>query len=154
MSASAPGLGDRADEGGDAPVVAAQLEDLLDDGAVLGLELADRSSPAGDSSGLLVGLDEEAAAGVGLGGAGDGAVQAVQGHGVAAAGQPHLVGHLGHGADLRVLALVLGHEQHALLVADVDGQRHAHVGEDDDVVQRHEQQLAHGVFTLLGKSSC
>src|SRR5207245_227540 len=34
-------LGDRADEGRDAPVVAAQLEDLLDDGAVLGLELAD-----------------------------------------------------------------------------------------------------------------
>ena len=34
------GLGDRADEGGDAAVVAAQLEDLLDDRAVLALELA------------------------------------------------------------------------------------------------------------------
>ena len=33
------GLGDRAHEGGDAPVVAAQLEDLLDHRAVLALEL-------------------------------------------------------------------------------------------------------------------
>ena len=33
-------LTDRAHEGGDAPVVAAQLQDLLDDGAVLALELA------------------------------------------------------------------------------------------------------------------
>ena len=98
----------------------------------------------------LVGLDEEAAAGVGLGGAGDRAVQAVQRHGGVAAGQPHPVGHLGDGADLRVLAVVLGHEQHALLVADVDRQRHVHVGEDDDVVERDEQELAHGGFTLLG----
>ena len=146
------GLRDRAEEGGDAAVVAAQLEDLLDDGAVLGLELADLHARR-----LLVrpllDLDEEAPARVGLGGARDRAMEAVQRDGVAAAGQPHRVGHLGHGADLRVLAFVLGHEQHALLVADVDGQRHAHVGEDDDVVQRHEQELAHGRFTLLEKFS-
>ena len=78
-------------------------------------------------------------------------MEAVQRHGVAAAGEPHLVRDLGHGSDLGVLAVVLRHEEHALLVADVDRQRHAHVGEDDDVVERHEQELAHGVFTLLGK---
>ena len=39
VSASAPGLLDRAQEGGDALVGAAQLEDLLDHGAVLAHEL-------------------------------------------------------------------------------------------------------------------
>ena len=43
------GLGDRADEGGDTAVVAAQLEDLLDDRAVLGLELADASRTSSGS---------------------------------------------------------------------------------------------------------
>ena len=98
----------------------------------------------------LVGLDEETAPGVGLGCARDRAVEAVQRHGGVAAGQPHPVGHLGDGADLGVLAVVLGDEQHALLVADVDRQGHVHVGEDDDVVERDEQELAHSGFTLLG----
>ena len=52
----------------------------------------------------------------------------------AAPTQPDAVGHLGDGADLRVLVVVLGDEQHALLVADVDGEGHVHVPEDDDVV--------------------
>ena len=59
-------LGDRAHEGGDAAVVAAQLEDLLDHGAVLALELA--GSPV---ERLVVGvrldLDAEVAARVGAG---------------------------------------------------------------------------------------
>ena len=88
--------------------------------------------------------------GIGLGGAGNGAVQPVQGDCASASGQAHLVGHFRDRADLCVLALVLGHEQHALVVADVDRQRHAHVGEDDDVVQGDEQKLRHCVFTLLG----
>ena len=141
------GLGDRADEGGDAAVVAAQLEDLLDDRAVLALELADAAVGR-----LLVGplldLDEEAALRVGGRRAGDAAVQAVQRDGAAAAGEADAVGDLGDGADLRVLVVVLGHEQHALLVADVDGEGDVHVGEDDDVFQGDEQQayrvLAHG----------
>ena len=58
------------------------------------------------------------------------------------------IGHLGDRADLRVLVLVLGHEQHTLFVADVDGEGDVHVGEDDDVFQRDEEQayrvLAHG----------
>ena len=34
-------------------------------------------------------------------------------------------------------------EQHALLVADVDGQRHVHGREDDGVVERDEKKLSH-----------
>ena len=144
------GLGDRADEGGDAAVVAAQLEDLLDDGAVLALELADAAVGR-----LLVGplldLDEEASLRVGRRGAGDSAVEAVQRDGATAAGEADAVGDLGDGADLRVLVVVLGHEQHAILVADVDGEGDVHVGEDDDVFQRDEQKAC-GVRVLAHDS--
>ena len=77
------------------------------------------------------------------------AVQADEVDGAAAAGQADALAHLGDGADLRVLALVARHEQHALLVADVDGDRDVHVREDDEVVQRYEQQRAHVFITLL-----
>ncbi len=140
-------LGDRAHERGDAAVVTAQLEDLLDDCAILALELAD---PA--VGGLLVGpfldLDEEAPLRIGGRGAGNPAVQAVQRDRVTAAGKADVIGHLGDGADLRVLVVVLRHEQHALFVADVDGEGDVHVGEDDDVFQGDEKKadrvLAHG----------
>ena len=55
------GLGDRADERGDPPVVAAQLEDLLDHGAVLDLELADAAVGDRLVVGALLDLDEEPA---------------------------------------------------------------------------------------------
>ena len=71
------GLADRANEGGDAPVVAAQLEDLLDDGAVLALELA--HTPVGRLRiGSLLDLDEEPALRIGGRGAGDAAVQSLR----------------------------------------------------------------------------
>jgi hypothetical protein len=62
----------------------------------------------------------------------------VQRDSVGSARQPHPVEHLRDGADLRVRAVVLRDEQHALLVADVDGQRHVHVREDDCVFHRDE----------------
>ena len=80
------GLGDRADEGRDAAVVAAQLEDLLDDRAVLALELA-----TGRRGVLVVGslldLDAQRPSASVWRGAGDAAVQAGQGDGADAAGQ-------------------------------------------------------------------
>ena len=75
-------LGDAAHEGGDAAVVAAQLEDLLDHGAVLALEVAG-AAVDGDVVGLLLDLDVQTAVGQGLGGAGDAAVQALEGDGAA-----------------------------------------------------------------------
>ena len=151
MSASVPGLADGADEGLDAAVVAAQLEDLLDDRAVLALELAGPLVGRGAVTALLD-LDEQPPGGVGLGCAGDTAVQALERHGNGASGQPDAVGHACHRADCRVLALVLWDEQDALFVADVDRQRHVHVGEDDDVVEWDEQELAHDLVTLLRAS--
>ena len=135
-------LADRAHERRHAAVVAAQLEDLLDDRAVLALELA-RLRGRRRLVGPLVDLDAQAARGVRLGGADDAAVQAGQRDGATAAGQADALADLGDGADLRVLALVPGHEQHALLVAGLGGQGDVHAGEDDEVVQWYEQQLAH-----------
>ena len=63
-------LGDRADEGRDPAVVAAQLEDLLDDRAVLPLELA-RAPVGALVVGALLDLDAQPPARVGLGGAGE-----------------------------------------------------------------------------------
>ena len=70
-------LGDRADEGADAAVVAAQLEDLLDDGAVLALEVGGQLRRRRDV-GALVDLDAQHAVLVAVGAAGDAAVQRVE----------------------------------------------------------------------------
>ena len=138
---SRPGsrLGDRAQERGDAPVVAAQLEDLLDHGAVLAFELA-RVFVDRHLVGALLHLDSQLSFGAGLRGAGQAAVLAGDGDGTASAGQADLLGHLGDRADLEELVLVTWHEQDTLVLADVDGQRDAHVGEDDRVVERDQTQ--------------
>ena len=133
------GLVDRAQERGDASVVAAQLEDLLDRGAVLALELA--GAPVlGDLVGTLVDLDAQLAAGAGLGGADQRAVLAGEGDGAAAAGQADLLGDLGDRADLEELVLVTGDEHDTLVVADVDRQRDPHVREHDRVVEGDQPQ--------------
>jgi hypothetical protein len=131
-------VADRAHEGGDAPVVATQLEDLLDDRTVLALEVAHL-----DARRLLVGafldLDAQAALRIGPGGSGDAAVEALEVHGPGAAREADVLCHGGDRADLGVLAVVARHEQDTLLLADVGTERDVHVGEDDDVVERHEQ---------------
>ena len=62
-------------------------------------------------------------------------MQPRQRHREAAAGQPHALGHLGDDADLRVRIVVPGHEQHAIVAADVDRQRDRHAREDHRVVE-------------------
>ena len=71
------------------------------------------------------------------------AVEPRERHGARAAGQADPVHDLGDGADARELALVARNEQHALLVADVERERNVHVGKDDYVFERYEQQCAH-----------
>ena len=81
-----------------------------------------------------------------MGGARDTAGDAGEGDGAAAAGKPDVVGDLGDRADLGELALVARDEQDPLLVANADGKRHIHGGEDHRVVQRDEQERCHGVW--------
>ena len=101
------------------------------------------SSRVRPSTGIVVGalldVDAQVAERVGLGGAGDAAVQPAQRGRAAAAGQADGVRDLGDGADLGELGLVTGDEQDALLVADVDGQRDVHGREDDGVVERNQK---------------
>ena len=99
------GLGDGAQERADALVGAARLEDLLDDGAVLALEIT--GAPVDrDGVGSLLDLDAQAAEGIGAGGAGDAAHLAGEGHGAAAAGQPDAIGDVRDRPDLGELRLV------------------------------------------------
>ena len=74
-----PRLGDRAQEGRDAAVVAAQLEDLLDHGAVVALELAEPVAAGDAASWSSLDLDHELAARGRRGGPGAAAVQARSG---------------------------------------------------------------------------
>ena len=129
------GLLDRAQEGGDATVVAAQLEDLLDHGAVL----------AGELAGVLV-------VGVAVVDLLDLDVQgAVVVHVVAAPAMPRcrpttvatgtprretaVLDHLGDDADAAELAVTAGDEEDALVLADVDRQGRGDGREDDRVVE-------------------
>jgi hypothetical protein len=63
-----------------------------------------------------------------------------EGHSAAAAGEADLLGDLGDRADLQELVLMPRDEYDAAVVADVDRQSDAHVGEDDGVVQGDQPQ--------------
>jgi hypothetical protein len=88
-------------------------------------------------------LDPEATLDIGVGGTGDSTVQTDELDGSDAARQANTFGDLGDRADLCVLAVVPWHEQHALFVGHVGGDRDVHVREDDDVVKWDKQQSAH-----------
>ena len=85
-----------------------------------------------------------------MGRADDGAMQAGEGDGSAAAGQADAIDDLGNGADLRVLVLVLRDEQDAIFVADVDRQGDGHAREHDGVLERDEQQVTQDSHSPIG----
>src|SRR6185436_11926192 len=99
-------LGDRADEGRNAPVVTAELQDLFDHGAVLALEVTGLDARRRDV-GPFVDLDPEIALGVGVSGAGDSAVQTNETDGRDATRQAYPLRHVGDRADLCILPFVL-----------------------------------------------
>ena len=142
------GLDDRAQELADPRIGLAQLEDLLDDGAVLGLQVA-RLDGRRRLVGLLLDLDVEPAVGAGLGSSEQRAVQPGHGHDRPAAREAGPVDDLCDRADLGVGALMPRHEQDVILGPCVELQCDGHVREDDGVVQRNQQVLGHGKFTLL-----
>ncbi len=150
------GLDDRAQERRDAPVVAAQLEDLLDERAVFALEVARASgahlgrATGGLLVGALVDLDAQLPVGAGLGSADQRAVLAGERDRAPAAGQADVVVDLGDRADLEEVVLVARDEHYALVVADVDRERDPHVGEHDRVVHRDQSQDGLGLGLRCG----
>ena len=138
------GLLDRAQEGGDAAVGAAQLEDLLDHGAVLARELLG-VLVVGVAVVDLLDVDAQAlrlAVLAGHGGAGQAAVQADHGRDGIAAARAAALDHLGDDADAPELAVAAGQQEDLLLVADVDRQGRGDAGENDCVVKRN-QEICH-----------
>jgi len=75
-------------------------------------------------------------------GAGDTAMESLKRHRVGAARKPDVFGDFGHGAHRGELLLVPRHQQYALFLAGIDGQRERHAREDDDVVQRDQEKSA------------
>jgi len=122
---------------------AAQIENLLHDGAVFALELA-RLHGRRVLVRPLFDLGAKRAERVGVSRADRAAVEAVKSDGARAAAESDAVGDLGDGADGGVLVLVTGHEHDAVLVADVDGEGDVHAREDDGVLERDEQQIGQG----------
>ena len=134
-------LGDRAHERRDPPVVAARLEDLVHDGAVLAHQLARAAVVRLGVRHLFDGHAQRARR-VGLGCAGDAAMQAGERHRVAATGQPHVLVDLCDGPDRGELGVVPRDQQHLLLGRrDGDRERQGHMGEDDGVVQWDQEEL-------------
>ena len=86
---------------------------------------------------------------VALGGAGNAAGDAGELHGSRTAGQADAVGHLGDGADLGEFVVVPRDQEDAILVTDVDGERHVHGGEDHGVIQRDENHRGHLMLHFL-----
>ena len=136
-------VGDRAQERADAVVGLAQLEDLLDDGAVLALEAAD----------LLVAvvlvvvgrdLDPQRPVQVGASGAGDAAVEALEAGREGAAGKAQPLVDAGDRADRGELVIVAGDEQDLVLAAGIDAEGQVHPREDDDVVEGDQGQCLLG----------
>jgi len=136
------GLGDGAHERGHAAVVAAQLQELLDDGAVLALEVA---GAAVDRSLVRVrgDLDAQLAAQVGLRRADDAPGDARQRGAAAATGEAYPIYDLRNRADGRVLAGVARDEDDLFVASDVDRKRHVHRREDDGVVEGNEEEIRH-----------
>ena len=135
------GLLDGAQEGGDALVGAAELEDLLDHGAVLAHQLVG-PLVVGVSVVDLLHLDSQLLAGPRLSGARQSAMHADDGCHRHPVGKLGTLDHLGDDADPAELALASRQEEHALLLADVDRQRRGDRGKDDCVLDGN-QAISH-----------
>ena len=140
------GLADRAQPRLDASVGAAQLEDLLDDRAILAGQRAG-AAVLGHLVDMLVDLDVEVAVGARVGGADQRAVLGIDGDGVRPAGQPHALGDGGDDPHLGERGLVPRHERDLLVVTELHGERDAHTGEDDGIIEGDQAQRTHHVST-------
>ena len=87
----------------------------------------------------LLDLDAQAAVGQRLGGAGDAAVQARSATARAPPGRRTRSATSATVPTVGELLLVPGHEQDALLLADIHGERERHARKDDGVVERDQK---------------
>ncbi len=133
---------DRAEEGANAIVGAAQLEDLLDDSAVLALEHADVFRGLVVRVGMGGDLDHQRAVRIGDGRAAYAAVEADKVES-APAGDACALGDLGDGADRGELVIVACDNEDIALGGAVGDDRGGHAREEDRVVEWDEGKSFH-----------
>src|SRR5262245_53720062 len=131
------GIGDGADEGAHAAVVAAQLENLVHHRAVLALQLA-RLAGWRSHVGMVLDLDAELAVATGARRSGDAAVERLEAHGAGWAGQLDALDHVRDDPHAGIVRVMAGDQEHTGLGADVHRQRHLHVREHHRVVERDQ----------------
>ena len=112
-------VGDGPHERADPSVVASQLENLVDDRAVLAFQLAGEAGRR-RMVGTRFEVDPKHTVFVSARSAGDRAMEGHQRHGEPAAGQSHALGHFRDDPDVRVGVLLPRHQEHAIVAADVD----------------------------------
>ena len=115
-------------------VVAAELEDLVNDRAVFALELASDDRRRRLIRVRLM-IDAQHAVGVGRSAAERRAMEPRQQYRKPAAGEPHALGDFGNDADLRVRLVVPGNEKDAVVGADVHGECDRHPREHHRVLE-------------------
>ena len=131
------GIGNGPHERADPSIVAAQLENLVDDRAVLAFQLTREVARRRlIRTGFVV--DTKHAVLVGRRAAESCPMEAGQRHGDATAGEPHPLGYLRDDPDLRVGVVLPGHQEHAIVAAYVDRQGNRHARKDHRVVQGND----------------
>src|SRR4030095_13136854 len=142
------GIGNRPHERADAPVVAAQLENLVNDRAVFALQLA-RDAGRRVVVGTRFAVHAQDAVLIGGGAAEDRAMQTGQGYGETTSGEAHPIRYFSDNPDFRVCNVPPGNQEHPIVGAHVNRKRDRHARKRDRVVQRDDSQPVHSA-TIVG----
>src|SRR5262249_18944123 len=134
-------IGDGADEGAHAAVVAPQLENLVHDRAVLALQLT-RLAGCRGHVGMLLDVDAQLAVATGARRAGDTAVEGLEAHRTGWAGQLDALDHVRDDPHAGIVRAMAGNQEQTGLGADLHRERHLHVREPHRVVER-DQSISH-----------
>ena len=142
-------IGDGPHECADPSVVASQLENLVDNRAILTFQLA-RETGSWRLVGTGLEIHSKHAVLVARRSAGDRAMEGHERDREPAARESHALGYLRHNADARVCVLLSRHQEHAIVAADVDRQGDRHAREHYRVIQGNDSQPFHSATRIVG----
>ena len=133
---------DGSHKSAEAAVVAAQLEDLLDDCAILAFKFANGRRGRNDVR-TFFDVDAETSIRVGLGRSGYSPMETHERHRNSTSRQLDTFRHFGHNSDFGVFVSVARHQENMLVAADVRCQCDGHSRKNDNVIQRNQRKSCH-----------